>query len=233
MFWHVVINTVVFTVGRGRRLDAVGLAVALLMRRVSGWARIVVTISLMFVWAMPQIVATQVFAWMVDSDFGVVNFGIDKMPGVNFENHSWFATPAAGLVRDRFAGALGRDPVPGDHPLRRSDAGAAGTRRGRDDRRRERLQVLRNVLVPILKPVLIIATTLSVIWDFQVFNQIYVVRNGQPEQSYWTIGIYAYEKAFGESDYNTGATISLITMILLLFVMVFYVRQMIRIGEAD
>jgi N,N'-diacetylchitobiose transport system permease protein len=59
------------------------------------------------------------------------------------------------------------------------------------------------------------------------------LRNAQPEQSYWTIGIYAYEKAFGESDYNTGATISLITMILLIGVMVFYVRQMIKIGDTD
>ena len=68
---------------------------------------------------------------------------------------------------------------------------------------------LRNVLIPVLKPVLVITTTLSAIWDFNVFNQIYAVRNAQPEQSYWTIGVYAYEKAFGESDYNTGATISL------------------------
>ncbi len=233
VFWHVVINTVVFTAAAVGVSMLIGLAVALLMRRVSGWARIVVTISLVFVWAVPTIVATQVFAWLFDSDFGVVNFGIDKLPGVNFENHSWFSTPEQGwfvigslvlwgaipfLALTIYAGLT-------QVPLELVEAATIDGANG--------LQVLRNVLVPVLKPVLIITTTLSAIWDFNVFNQIYAVRNAQPEQSYWTIGIYAYEKAFGESDYNTGATISLLTMILLLFVMVFYVRQMIRIGEVD
>jgi N,N'-diacetylchitobiose transport system permease protein len=233
VFWRVVINTVVFTAAAVGVSMLLSLAVALLMRRVSGWARIVVTISLVFVWAVPTIVATQVWAWLFDSDFGIVNFGIDKLPGVSFENHSWFSTTAQGwfvigslvlwgaipfLALTIYAGLT---QVPPELVEAATIDGANG------------LQVLRNVLIPILRPVLIIATTLSAIWDFNVFNQIYAVRNAQPEQSYWTIGIYAYEKAFGESDYNTGATISLLTMILLLFVMVFYVRQMIRIGEAD
>ncbi len=233
LFWHVVINTVVFTVAAVGLSMLVSLGVALLMRRVSGWARIVVTISLVFVWAVPTIVATQVFAWLFDSDFGIVNFAIDKLPGVNFVNHGWFSTPQQGwfvigslvlwgaipfLALTIYAGLT---QVPPELVEAATIDGANG------------VQVLRNVLIPVLKPVLVITTTLSAIWDFNVFNQIYAVRNAQPEQSYWTIGVYAYEKAFGESDYNTGATISLITMILLLFVMVFYVRQMIRIGEAD
>jgi N,N'-diacetylchitobiose transport system permease protein len=233
VFWQVVINTVVFTVAAVGVSMLLSLAVALLMRRVSGWARIVVTVSLVFVWAVPTIVATQVWAWLFDSDFGIVNFGIDKLPGVNFENHSWFSTSQQGwfvigslvlwgaipfLALTIYAGLT---QVPPELVEAATIDGANG------------FQVLRNVLIPILRPVLIIATTLSAIWDFNVFNQIYAVRNAQPEQSYWTIGIYAYEKAFGESDYNTGATISLLTMILLLFVMVFYVRQMIRIGEVD
>ena len=233
VFWQVVINTVVFTAAAVGVSMLLSLAVALLMRRVSGWARIVVTISLVFVWAVPTIVATQVWAWLFDSDFGIVNFSIDKLPGVNFENHSWFATSVQGwfvigslvlwgaipfLALTIYAGLT---QVPPELVEAATIDGANG------------FQVLRNVLIPILRPVLIIATTLSTIWDFNVFNQIYAVRNAQPEQSYWTLGIYAYEKAFGESDYNTGATISLLTMILLLFVMVFYVRQMIRIGEAD
>ena len=45
---------------------------------------------------------------------------------------------AAGLVRDRFARAVGRDPLPRAHHLCRPDPGAAGTGRGRDDRWCER-----------------------------------------------------------------------------------------------
>nr|BFE75017.1 hypothetical protein GCM10020092_083180 [Actinoplanes digitatis] len=39
-------------------------------------------------------------------------------------------------------------------------------------------QTLRLITVPILKPLLIIVTTLSVIWNFGLFTQVYVVRNG-------------------------------------------------------
>ncbi|HKE64530.1 MAG TPA: sugar ABC transporter permease [Micromonosporaceae bacterium] len=232
-FWQVVLNTVVFTVTAVALSMLISLAVALLMRRVSGWARIVLTISLVFVWAVPTIVATQVFAWLFDSDFGIVNALIDKLPGVYFQNHSWFSTSLQGwfvitalvlwgaipfLALTLYAG-LTQVPL---------ELVEAATIDGANS-----WHVLRSVLLPVLRPLLIIATTLSAIWDFNVFNQIFALRNTQPEKSYWTIGIYAYEKAFVQSDYNTGATISLLTMVLLLGVMVFYVRQMITIGEAD
>src|SRR5262245_7323190 len=232
-FWQVVLNTVVFTVTAVALSMFISLAVALLMRRVSGWARIVLTISLVFVWAVPTIVATQVFAWLFDSDFGVINALIDKLPGVYFQNHSWFSTSLQGwfvittlvlwgaipfLALTLYAG-LTQVPL---------ELVEAATIDGANS-----WQVLRSVLLPVLRPLLVIATTLSAIWDFNVFNQIFALRNTQPEKSYWTIGIYAYEKAFAQSDYNTGATISLLTMVLLLAVMVFYVRQMIKIGEAD
>jgi len=232
-FWQVVVNTVVFTIAAVGSSMLISLGVALLMRRISGWARIVLTISLVFVWAVPTIVATQVFAWLFDSDFGIINSLIDKLPGVYFQNHSWFSTSVQGwfvITALVLWGAIpflaltlyaGLTQVPPELVEAATIDGANGW------------HVLRNVLLPVLRPVLIITTTLSAIWDFNVFNQIFALRNTQPEKSYWTIGIYAYEKAFAQSDYNTGATISLLTMVLLLLVMVFYVRQMIRIGDAD
>ena len=33
---------------------------------------------------------------MVDADFGVLNWLIDQIPGVDFTNHSWFADPTQG-----------------------------------------------------------------------------------------------------------------------------------------
>jgi N,N'-diacetylchitobiose transport system permease protein len=232
-FWQVVINTVVFTVVAVGLSMLISLGVALLKRRVSGWARIVLTIAMVFVWAVPTIVATQVFAWLFDSDFGVVNSLIDKLPGVSFQNHSWFSTSQQGwfvitalvlwgaipfLALTLYAGLTQVPP----------ELVEAATIDGANS-----WQVLRSVLLPVLRPVLIIITTLSAIWDFNVFNQIFALRNAQPEKSYWTIGIYAYEKAFAQSDYNTGATISLLTVVLLVGVMVFYVRQMIKIGDVD
>jgi hypothetical protein len=49
----------------------------------------------------------------------------------------------------------------------------------------------RAVTLPILRPLLVIITTLSVIWDIQVFNQIYLLRHQSPEETYWTLAVYA------------------------------------------
>jgi N,N'-diacetylchitobiose transport system permease protein len=232
-FWGVILHTVTFTVVAVGLSIGVSLAIALLMRRVSGWARLLVTFALVSVWAVPAIVATQVFDWLIDSDFGVVNYMIDKIPGVNFEEHSWFSSPTQGwtvITALVLWGAIpflalmlyaGLTQVPPELIEAATIDGANSW------------QVFRGVILPIIKPVLTIATTLSVIWDFGIFNQIFVLRNTQPEESYWTVAIYAYEKAFAQSNYNAGATITLVTTVLMIGVMVFYIRQMIKMGEVD
>jgi N,N'-diacetylchitobiose transport system permease protein len=232
-FWSVIEHSVAFTAIAVALSICISLAIALLMQRVSGWARLLVTFALVSVWAVPAIVATQVFDWLIDSDFGVVNYMIDKLPGVKFQEHSWFSSPTQGwsvITVLVLWGAIpflalmlyaGLTQVPQELVEAATLDGASSW------------QVFRGVIVPTIKPVLTIATTLSVIWDFGIFNQIFVLRNTQPEESYWTVAIYAYEKAFAQGDYNVGATITLCTTVLMIGVMVFYIRQMIKQGEAD
>ena len=93
-------------------------------------------------------------------------------------------------------------------------------------------QAFRSVTLPFLRPLLVILTTLSVIWDFGVFNQIWFMRDGHPEPGYQTIGIYMYSQGIGSSHYNLGATVGVLMMLCLLAVMVFYIRQLFRIGDA-
>jgi N,N'-diacetylchitobiose transport system permease protein len=232
-FWHVVLRTIVFTIVIVVLSLGISLAFALLMRRVSGWVRIAMTVAMILVWAMPTIVASQVFKWMIDSDFGVVNYLINLLPGVNFENHSWFESPSQGWI------VIGGLVVWGAIPFLALTMYAGLTQVPQELVEAATIdgatpwQILRNVLLPILRPVLVIVTTLSVIWDFQIFNQIFVLRDQAPENDYWTLGTYAFEQSFRKSDYSGGAAISVITLVLLLGVMGFYVRHMVKIGEAD
>jgi N,N'-diacetylchitobiose transport system permease protein len=188
---------------------------------------------MMLVWAMPQLVATQVFAWMVDSDWGVVNWMIDKIPGVDFTNHSWFVNPKQGwavIIALVVWGAIpflaislyaGMTQVPRDL-IEAAVVDGAGP-----------WAVFRNVIVPTIRPLLVIVTTLSVIWDMGLFTQVYVMRGAKPEQDFYTLSIYAYIEAFGKSNYSLGSAISIITVLLMIGVLAFYARQMFRLGEAD
>jgi N,N'-diacetylchitobiose transport system permease protein len=94
-------------------------------------------------------------------------------------------------------------------------------------------QTLRNITLPILKPLLTIVTTLSVIWDFGLFTQNWALRDGHPEPQFQTLATYAYTQAFGQSRYSLGSAISVVTVLLMLGVMAFYIRQMFKIGEVD
>ena len=43
------------------------------------------------------------------------------------------------------------------------------------------LRVFRDITFPILKPIFVILTSLSIIWDFRVFDQIWIMRDQRPD----------------------------------------------------
>jgi N,N'-diacetylchitobiose transport system permease protein len=232
-FWTVLYRTVVFTAVNVGLSLVLGIAIALLLNRVSRWARIVLTATLLFVWAVPSTVSTQIFAWLFNSQFGAVNYLLDKLPGVSMDGHDWFANPTEGL------GVVTVVVVWGAIPLLAISLHAGITQIPQDVLEAARCDgagpwgTVRHVTVPYLRPLLVILTTLSIIWDFGVFNQIWFMRNGHPEPGYQTIGIYMYANGIGSSRYNLGATIGVLMMVCLLGVMVIYIRQLFRIGDAE
>ncbi|MCO8275045.1 sugar ABC transporter permease [Actinoplanes sp. TRM 88003] len=233
VFWAVVGRTVAFTFVSVIISVVFGLSIALLMRRVTRGVRMFMVVAMMFVWALPQLVAAQIFRWMTDSDFGVVNYLVDKLPGVDYQNHSWFVNPWqgwsvittlvvwAGIPFLAITLNAGLTQVPKELLEAATVDGATPW------------QALRNIILPILKPLITIVTTLSVIWNFGLFTQAWVLRDGHPEPQFQTLATYSYTQAFGQSRYSLGSAIAVITVLLMLGVMIFYIRQMFRIGEVD
>jgi N,N'-diacetylchitobiose transport system permease protein len=231
-FWVIAGRTALFTVVSVALTVVMGLAVALLMRRVRPGVRIAMIVAMMFVWAMPQLVATQIFRWLVDADFGVVNYLLTQI-GLDYVNHSWFADPLEGWVVITalvvWAGIpfiaitlnAGLTQVPKELLEAATVDGASAW------------QALRNITLPILRQLIIIVTTLSVIWNFGLFTQPWVIRDGRPEPEYQTLATYAYSVAFKNNNYSLGSAISVLTVLLLLGVMAFYIRQMFKIGDVD
>ncbi|GIF12103.1 carbohydrate ABC transporter permease [Actinoplanes teichomyceticus] len=232
-FWSVVLRTILFTAVSVILTVLLGLAVALLMRRVNRAVRLLMIVAMMFVWALPALVQAQVFKMMTDSDVGVLNYLIDKLPGVEFQNHSWFFTPTQGWIVITscvvWAGIpflaitlnAGLTQVPKELMEAATVDGANAW------------QSFRNITVPILKPLLVIVTTLSVIWNFGLFTQNWVMRDGKPEPEFQTLATYSYVQAFGQNKYGLGSAIAVITVVLLLAAMAVYIRQMFKIGEVD
>ncbi|WP_329122611.1 carbohydrate ABC transporter permease [Streptomyces sp. NBC_01465] len=232
-FWHVVVRTIVFALSAVVLTMVLGMLIALLLQRVSGWVKTLINIALVASWGMPIIVAVTIFKWMFDSQYGVFNYVLSKIPGVDFNGHNWFASGTQGLavimilvvwgavpfVVITINAGLTQVPKELEEAARLDGAGGWG--------------VFRHVTLPILKPILVMLATLSVIWDMGVFPQVFVMRNGHPEAEFQLLTTYSYEKAFVVNDYSQGSAIALITVLLLLGVVAVYMRQMLKIGDVE
>ncbi|MGW2724754.1 carbohydrate ABC transporter permease [Streptomyces sp. NPDC001492] len=232
-FWQVVLRTIVFAAGSVVFTMVLGMLIALLLQRVSGWMKTLVNIVLVASWGMPIIVATTVFKWLFDADYGILNALLSKLPGVEMIGHNWFASGPQGLavimllvvwgavpfVVITLSAGLTQVPAELEEAARLDGAGSWG--------------VFRYVTLPVLKPIIVMLTTLSVIWDMGVFPQVFVMRNGHPEQEFQLLTTYSYDRAFVVNDYAQGSAIALITVVLLLGVVAVYMRQMLKIGEVE
>ena len=76
---------------------------------------------------------------------------------------------------------------------------------------------------------MLIITTLSIIWDYRVFAQIWLLRDiGANKDAYYTIGIWSYVESFSNKNFGFGAAISLISVLLLAGLSAFAVRNVLR-----
>ncbi|MEU9415451.1 sugar ABC transporter permease [Streptomyces sp. NPDC048272] len=233
VFWTVVLRTTVFAAGAVVLTMVIGMLIALLLQKVSGVVKALISIALVASWGMPIIVATAVFKWLFDADYGVLNYLMSKLPGVDMIGHNWFASGPQGLavimllvvwgavpfVVITLSAGLTQVPKELEEAARLDGAGAWG--------------VFRHVTLPILKPIIVMLTTLSVIWDMGVFPQVFVMRNGNPEAEFQLLTTYSYQQAFVVNDYSGGSAIALVTVLLLLGVVAVYMRQMLKIGEVE
>jgi N,N'-diacetylchitobiose transport system permease protein len=180
---------------------------------------------------MPPVVSVNIWNWMVDYEFGVLNWTLTKLHLGDFIHHDWFVNPLQGFAVITAIVVWGAIPfvaitvyagltqVPGDLVEAASIDGAGPVR------------IFRDMTFPILKPIFVILTSLSVIWDFQVFSQIWIIRNYRPESDYFLISIYSFVTSFNQSNYGLGSAIAIVMVLVMLGVTFVYIRQMVRLGE--
>lgn len=75
-----------------------------------------------------------------------------------------------------------------------------------------RRHILRHVLLPALRPVMFLVTTLGLIATWQVFDQVYVLGQGDPANTTLTPAFLSYSYGFDNADFGQGAAISFILL---------------------
>jgi N,N'-diacetylchitobiose transport system permease protein len=226
VFWHTLERTIVFTIVNVGLTMVLGTLIALLLCRVSTWVRIPLTVALVLVWSMPAVVAVQLWYWMTNFENGVVNYVL------GLGQHDWYASTNSqlGMVTSLIVwGAIpfvtitvyaGLAQVP--HELvEAAEIDGAGP-----------LRIFRDVTFPVLKPIFLILTSLSIIWDFGVFTQPFLLIGAAKQTTAnYLMAVYLYEEGYAKSDFGRGAAISILMLVMVAGMSFFYVRKMIRYGD--
>jgi N,N'-diacetylchitobiose transport system permease protein len=225
-FWSVLLATVGFAASCVLATLAVGAALAVLLTRVSRWPRLALSLAAMAAWAAPAITGSTVWMFLFDADLGLVNqtLGLD---GFNwtYDRYTSFGLVGAAVVWHSFPFVMitlsaGIGAIPAEVLEAASLDGATGW------------QSFRRVIVPMLRPLLTIVVIQSIIWDFKIFTQIYVMTSGGGIAGQnLTLNVYAYQQAFAASEYGLGSAIGVVMMLILLAVTLFYLRSLRRGGE--
>jgi N,N'-diacetylchitobiose transport system permease protein len=184
-------------------------------------------------WATPALTGSVIFQWIFDSKLGIVNWALSSM-GIfgDWLNHSWFDTGLSTfaiitllivwqsipfVAFSLYAGILA---IPKEQIEAARVDGASES------------QVFRHITLPAIRPLLMILTFLSIIWDFKVFTQIYTMLQGGPDGQTVTLSIYAYIKGLSESRYGIAAAVSVVMVMLLMVVLIPYIRSMTK-GQVE
>jgi N,N'-diacetylchitobiose transport system permease protein len=231
VFWHTLERTVLFTIANVTLTIGFGTLIALLLVRVSTWVRILLTSALVLVWSMPVVVAVQVWFWMTNQQNGVLNYVLSELHLVGYQ-HDWFGTTFSKLAMVTALIVWGAIPFVtitvyaglaqvSRELVEAAEIDGAGP-----------LRVFRDVTYPVLKPILLILTSLSIIWDFGVFAQpwLLITASGWNSTNY-LMGVYVYVEGYAHSDFGRGAAISLLMLLIVALLSVVYVRKMVRMGD--
>jgi N,N'-diacetylchitobiose transport system permease protein len=232
VFWETTLRTIVFTAAIVGLTIVLGTLIALLLVQVSGWVRVLLSAGLVLVWAMPAVVAVQIWFWMTNYQNGVLNYVLTELHVGDYAQHDWYATTFSKLAMVALLIVWGAIPfvtiaiyaglaqVPRELVEAAEIDGAGALRRFRD------------VTFPILKPILLILTSLSIIWDFGVFTQPYLlIGASHVDSTNYLMGVYVFIEGYSHSDFGRGAAISLLMLLMIAVLSVPYIRAMVKQGE--
>jgi multiple sugar transport system permease protein len=94
-----------------------------------------------------------------------------------------------------------------------------------------RYRIFFNITLPLLRPVLVLATILTTIGSLQMFDAAFVMTGGGPFYGSTTLVYYIYVKAFEQYQMGYGATIAFV-LFLIILVVTLVQRRVLR-GDED
>jgi multiple sugar transport system permease protein len=87
-----------------------------------------------------------------------------------------------------------------------------------------RWQRFRYITLPHLRDVIVLATLLRAVWEFNNVDLLYTLTGGGPAQQTTTLPLYVAQKAVDAHDFGYGSALTVVAFVILLFLSILYLR---------
>ena len=212
--------TIVFVFGTVLLQFGIGLLIALLLNRqirASGLFRTLFIIP----WTVSTVITGFSFKFLFDDNFGIINYGIEKLGLDSFQwfsdtalaiwiiiiANTWYGTPFTILFLT--AGLLSINPTLYEAAI---IDGATKFRR------------FVYITLPLLKPFILTNLILVTVWTINFFDLQLIMTNGGPLFSTTTMSLYMYKQAFEFGYFSEGAAIGILLIMMNIAVAFVYLR---------
>ncbi|WP_249694596.1 sugar ABC transporter permease [Stappia sp. WLB 29] len=164
-------------------------------------------------WAVPEVIAVVIFAWIFDSSFGLMSWLLVTL-GLSDGMVAWVSTPGAafwavaitmiwkGYPFVSIMTLAGLQSIPTDFYNAAKVDGA------------NVFQRFRWITLPLLMPVLGVTLVLVILWVFRDFSIIKVLTEGGPLKSTQTLSIMTYDQAFGFFNFGYASAVGVVTLVI-------------------
>ena len=231
--WAVVARSLAFCVVTAALTLAIGTLLAMLMTAVGKAPKLILQIALLLAWAMPVVAAMTVWIWLFDRRRGAINYLLDMIPGVEMNRFDWLSTPLTFFIVAciivvwmsvpfvAFSVYAGLTQVSEEVLEAAQLDGATGWQRFRD------------VILPMIRPVIAIVLLLQLIWDLRVFTQFKMLQEaGSRASDFDVLGTYVYKLGTSAQDFGMASAVSILILAITIALSWFYVRRLIREDQA-
>jgi len=229
-FYTVFMKTIIWTVVNVFFHVVIGVFLALLLNQREVKAKPVFRTLLILPWAIPQYIVALTWRGMFNYEYGSINLIITKylhLPAVE-----WLKSPTeafiACILTNVWLGfpfmmviALGAlQSIPHELYEAADIDGASWWHK------------LWRITIPLIRPVMVPAVTLGIVWTFNNLNIVWLVSNGgEPSDQTHILVSFVYKAAFNLYRYGYAAALSMVIFVILLLFSLFFMKRT-RAAEA-
>src|SRR3989440_8383702 len=166
-----------------------------------------------------SVAVSVIWLYLLNNDFGIINTNVKAWTGIELPNwlvDSHWVMPSVAMIAVWqglgysmviFLAGLANIPVSVKEAAMIDGA--------------NKLQVFRNVTLPLLSPTTFFLTITALIGSFQVFDQVFVMTDGGPGKASYTMVFHVYKLGFRDFTCGKSAAAAMILFAIILGVTVF------------